>query len=99
MPVCYDWDSSLDLFEVKEKQMADKIAIIGGGIAGLTAGYLLNDRYDVTLFEKETIRTMSKRYLIGLNKGHDKKAQPPYEWRTSEEAQKALSDKINRIFS
>ena len=60
---------------------------------------LCNFHTDLTLFEKETIRTMSKRYLIGLNKGHDKKAQPPYEWRTSKEAQRALSDKINRIFS
>ncbi len=33
--------------------MPEKIAIIGGGIAGLTAGYLLNDRYDVSLFEKD----------------------------------------------
>jgi predicted NAD/FAD-binding protein len=29
-----------------------RIAIIGGGIAGLTAGYLLNRRHEVTLFEK-----------------------------------------------
>jgi len=29
-----------------------RIAVIGGGIAGLTAGYLLHDRYDVTLFER-----------------------------------------------
>ncbi len=32
--------------------MRRKIAIIGGGIAGLTAGYLLNRRHDITLFEK-----------------------------------------------
>jgi uncharacterized protein len=32
--------------------MKDKIAIIGGGIAGLTAAYLLYDRYDITLFER-----------------------------------------------
>lgn len=32
--------------------MREKIAIIGGGIAGLTAGYLLNKKYDITLFEK-----------------------------------------------
>jgi hypothetical protein len=30
----------------------EKIAIIGGGIAGLTAGYLLHPGYDITLFEK-----------------------------------------------
>ncbi|TYT74713.1 FAD-dependent oxidoreductase [Desulfobotulus mexicanus] len=33
--------------------MSEKIAIIGGGIAGLTAGYLLHDLHDVTLFEKD----------------------------------------------
>lgn len=32
--------------------MRKKIAIIGGGIAGLTAGYFLNRKHDVTLFEK-----------------------------------------------
>jgi len=34
--------------------LKEKIAIIGGGIAGLTAGYLLNDEYDITLFEKDS---------------------------------------------
>jgi len=32
---------------------SEKIAITGGGVAGLTAGYLLRDLYDVTLFEKD----------------------------------------------
>ena len=32
--------------------MNDKIAVIGGGIAGLTAAYLLHDKYDITLFER-----------------------------------------------
>jgi predicted NAD/FAD-binding protein len=32
--------------------MPRKIAIIGGGIAGLTAGYLLHRKYDLTLFER-----------------------------------------------
>ncbi len=32
--------------------MNEKVAIIGGGIAGLTAAYLLNRKYDITLFEK-----------------------------------------------
>ncbi len=33
--------------------MKEKIAIVGGGIAGLTAAYLLNEKHDITLFEKE----------------------------------------------
>lgn len=33
--------------------MSQKIAIVGGGIAGLTAAYLLNRKYDITLFEKD----------------------------------------------
>lgn len=33
--------------------MKKRIAVIGGGIAGLTAGYLLHKRHDVTLFEKQ----------------------------------------------
>lgn len=32
--------------------MKQTIAIIGGGIAGLTAGYLLREKYEITLFEK-----------------------------------------------
>ena len=32
--------------------MNNKIAIIGGGVAGLTAGYLLHKKYDITLFER-----------------------------------------------
>ena len=33
--------------------MTKKIAIIGGGISGLTAAYLLNPHYDIWLFEKD----------------------------------------------
>ncbi len=33
--------------------MRQKVAVVGGGIAGLTSAYLLNDKYDITLFEKE----------------------------------------------
>jgi len=33
--------------------MRERIAIIGGGVAGLTAGYLLNRRHDVVLYEKD----------------------------------------------
>ena len=32
--------------------MRERIAIVGGGVAGLTVGYLLHQKYDVTLFEK-----------------------------------------------
>jgi len=33
--------------------MGEKIAIIGGGMAGLTTAYLLNGKHDVKLFEKD----------------------------------------------
>ncbi len=32
--------------------MKEKVAIVGGGIAGLTAAYMLNKKHDITLFEK-----------------------------------------------
>lgn len=32
--------------------MRQRIAIVGGGVAGLTAGFLLHEKYDVTLFEQ-----------------------------------------------
>ena len=35
-----------------EQPTREKIAIIGGGIGGLTAAYLLHGRHDITLFEK-----------------------------------------------
>lgn len=53
----------------------------------------------MSIFERETVRMMSKKYLFGLHNGRQKDAQPPYEWRTSDRAKKALNDKINRMFS
>jgi predicted NAD/FAD-binding protein len=34
--------------------MEQSIAIIGGGVAGLTAAYLLHETYDITLYEKDS---------------------------------------------
>lgn len=34
-------------------QTPQKIAVIGAGVAGLTSSYLLNQKYDITLFEKD----------------------------------------------
>ncbi len=48
--------------------MKEKIAIIGGGIAGLTAGYLLNDKYDITLFEKDS-RLGGNAYTLETRNG------------------------------
>ncbi len=33
--------------------MKQSVAIIGGGVAGLTAAYLLHEQYDITLYEKD----------------------------------------------
>ena len=50
--------------------MAERIAIIGGGLAGLTAGYLLHDRYDVTLFEKDD-RLGGNVYTLDTKNGEE----------------------------
>jgi len=50
--------------------MKDKIAIIGGGIAGLTAAYLLNEKYDIQLFEK-TDRLGGNAYTYTTSDGID----------------------------
>lgn len=54
----------------KENVMAESIAIIGGGVAGLTAGYLLHDRHDVTLFEKEN-RLGGNVYTLDTKTGEE----------------------------
>lgn len=33
--------------------MGERVAIIGGGVAGLSAAYLLNQKHQITLFEKD----------------------------------------------
>ncbi len=46
----------------------ERIAIIGGGVAGLTAGYLLSDKYDITLFEKDD-RIGGNVYTLNTKEG------------------------------
>ncbi len=48
--------------------MKKKIAIIGGGVSGLTAGYLLHKVHDVSLFEK-TSRLGGNAYTFEASKG------------------------------
>ncbi len=50
--------------------MNKKIAIIGGGIAGLTAGYLLYEKYDITLFEKSE-RIGGNAYTLATPDGQE----------------------------
>jgi predicted NAD/FAD-binding protein len=50
--------------------MPEKIAIIGGGVSGLTAGYLLNGLYDVTLFEKDN-RLGGNVYTLDTKTGEE----------------------------
>ena len=44
-----------------------KIAVIGGGISGLSASYLLKDKYEVTLYEKNSYHGGHAR-TIDINK-------------------------------
>lgn len=50
--------------------MKQRIAIIGGGVAGLTAGYLLHDAHDVTVFEK-TDRLGGNAYTWTSSRGEE----------------------------
>ena len=49
--------------------MSQRIAIIGGGIAGLTTAYLLARRHEITLFEK-TGRVGGNAYTHTTRDGH-----------------------------
>ncbi len=50
--------------------MPQRIAIIGGGIAGLTVAHLLAKLHDITLFEK-TDRVGGNAYTYSTRDGHD----------------------------
>ncbi len=50
--------------------MKNKIAIIGGGVAGLTAGHLLHDRHHITVFEKQQ-RLGGNAYTYATSDGED----------------------------
>lgn len=49
--------------------MKKRVAVIGGGIAGLTAAYLLRRKHDVTLFEKSH-RLGGNAYTAATRTGH-----------------------------
>ena len=48
--------------------MSSRIAIIGGGITGLTAAYLLTEKYDIALFE-ESHRVGGNAYTYKARNG------------------------------
>lgn len=50
--------------------MKKNIAIIGAGIAGLTAGYLLNKKHNITIFEKSN-RVGGNAYMINTPDGDE----------------------------
>ena len=50
--------------------MRESVAIIGGGIAGLTAAYLLHEHYDITLYEKDS-RLGGNAYTYRSRDGDD----------------------------
>ena len=56
---------------IKSKKI--KIAIIGGGISGLSAAYFLSKKYDITLYESKSLFgghaiTLKKKILDHNNK-------------------------------
>ena len=50
--------------------MKESVAIIGGGVAGLTAAYLLRDAYHITLYEKDS-RLGGNAYTYRSSDGDD----------------------------
>ncbi len=50
--------------------MSKKIAIIGAGMAGLTCGYLLNQRHRIKVFEKSS-RVGGNAFMFHTPDGHD----------------------------
>jgi uncharacterized protein len=50
--------------------MNEKIAIVGGGIAGLTAAFLLQKKFDITLFEKSD-RIGGNAYTLKTQNGDE----------------------------
>ena len=46
-----------------------RIAVIGGGISGMAAAYLLADSHDVTLFEAESRLGGHARTLMAVKRG------------------------------
>lgn len=53
-----------------KNSMNQRIAVIGGGIAGLTAAYLLGEKYDITLFEK-SMRIGGNAYTLTTHSGEE----------------------------
>jgi uncharacterized protein len=53
-----------------EERMNKRIAIIGGGMAGLTSAYLLHPFYDITLFEKSA-RVGGNAYTLTTPEGEE----------------------------
>ena len=71
--------------------MTRRVAIIGGGIGGLTAAYLLHEQYAITLFEK-THRLGGNAYTHDTSDGESIDiAVASYSKRVSKEFLKLLS--------
>lgn len=53
-----------------ERDVNDRVAVIGGGIGGLTSAYFLNRDFDVTLFERES-RIGGNAHDLHTSDGYD----------------------------
>ena len=66
-----------------DRRDAQRVAVIGSGIAGLTAAYLLSRKYSVTIYERESAVGMDAHSMDCLGARMDIPCLPPSHLHTS----------------